>query len=474
MRLVWFRRDLRTIDNTAFIAAINSNEPVVAAFIATPDSWSQHHMAPMQADLIKRRLFELQNDLASLGVPLIYAETSDYASSVDVVCNWVKQYSVTSVHLNKEYEINEVRRDDKAEQALTRLDVVLHRHDDKCQFIPGSVVNKQGHYFKVFTPYKRAYLQKLEQFPVQVQKVTAVNGQKAKVDECDLFSKDCSFRYPTEESQAYQVSTEQILDQLRSFVKEHSDDYQDERDFPAIEGTSRLSPYLAIGALSVRQCMARLLYQQTAPLSEGRQTWLSELIWREFYQHLLYFEPKLSRGESFLPWGVHLRWENCPRRIKAWQQGQTGYPIVDAAMRQLNQTGWMHNRLRMIVASFLVKDLQVDWRVGEDYFMSKLVDGEYAANNGGWQWCASTGCDGQPYFRIFNPTTQGERFDPKGEFVRRWVPELADLPDKQIHQPSKWLSVKGSSYPAPIVDHKVQREITLANYKNAKDFLDAT
>jgi len=167
-------------------------------------------------------------------------------------------------------------------------------------------------------------------------------------------------------------------------------------------------------------------------------------------------------------------WPNRDEHITAWKEGKTGYPIVDAAMRQLNQTGWMHNRLRMIVASFLIKDLHVDWRIGEAYFMSKLIDGEFAANNGGWQWCASTGCDGQPYFRIFNPTTQGERFDPSGDFVRRWIPELADVPAKYIHQPMKWNRVKEASYPSPIVDHKVQREITLANYKDAKDIMNAT
>lgn len=474
MRFVWFRRDLRTVDNTALVAATANNEPVIAGFVSTPDTWSQHSMAPIQAELIWRRLFELKKELAQLGIPLIYAEASSYDSSVEVICDWVKRYSIGAVHVNKEYELNEVRRDDNAEQSLNQLSVNVHRHDDKCQFAPGSIMNKQGHYFKVFTPFKRAYLQKLEQCPLHVQKVRAGYDANVQIDKQDELSDDSPFCYPTEDSREYDVSSELILERLRSFVNEESDRYQDERDYPAIEGTSRLSPYLAIGALSVRQCMARLLYQQTPPLSEGRQTWLSELIWREFYQHLIYFEPKLSRGESFLPWGSYLKWENLPSHISAWQQGKTGYPIVDAAMRQLNQTGWMHNRLRMIVASFLIKDLQVDWRIGEEYFMSKLIDGEYAANNGGWQWCASTGCDGQPYFRIFNPTTQGERFDPKGEFVRRWVPELASVPDKQIHQPSKAYSVKRTSYPAPIVDHKVQREITLANYKQAKDFLDAT
>jgi deoxyribodipyrimidine photo-lyase len=218
--------------------------------------------------------------------------------------------------------------------------------------------------------------------------------------------------------------------------------------------------------------MARLMYQQALPLQGGREVWQSELIWREFYQHLIYFEPKLSKGHSFTMWGDNLVWRNNPAEIEAWKRGRTGYPIIDAAMAQLNNTGWMHNRLRMVVASFLVKDLHVDWRIGEEYFMSNLIDGDYAANNGGWQWCASTGCDGQPYFRIFNPITQGEKFDSDGSFIRRWIPELETVPEQYIHKPWCWPKAKSLSYPSPIVDHKTEREITLALYKNAKENLD--
>jgi deoxyribodipyrimidine photo-lyase len=204
-------------------------------------------------------------------------------------------------------------------------------------------------------------------------------------------------------------------------------------------------------------------------LSKGQEVWFSELLWRDFYQHLIYFEAKLSRSKSFLAWGDRLNWHSNADHFDAWKRGDTGYPIIDAAMRQLNQTGWMHNRLRMVVASFLVKDLHIDWRCGEAYFMSNLIDGDYASNNGGWQWCASTGCDGQPYFRIFNPVSQGERFDSTGEFVRTWIPELHTVPDRFVHKPWLWSESHDLDYPPPIVDHKREREITLQLYQQAKD-----
>jgi len=474
MRLIWFRRDLRVDDNTALISAIESGERIVAAFIATPETWREHHLAPIQADLIYRRLFCLKAKLEQLNIPLLYAEVDDYSSSAIQISDWVDRLQITAVHLNKEYEWDEIQRDNHLELLLSKSNAALHRHDDKCHLAPGDIVNQKGDYFKVFTPFKKAYLKAMQTTPLHVRKAKAVAVPMVVLPSKDIFGEHSAFSYPRISSEEFTVDSASIIKCLRLFVQDGVDDYKQQRDFPAVSGTSGLSPYLAIGALSVRQCLARVEYQQIRPLSAGRESWQSELIWREFYQHLLHFEPKLSKGRCFLPWGERLMWPNRDEYITAWKEGKTGYPIVDAAMRQLNQTGWMHNRLRMIVASFLIKDLHVDWRIGEAYFMSKLIDGEYAANNGGWQWCASTGCDGQPYFRIFNPTTQGERFDPNGDFVRHWIPELADVPAKYIHQPMKWNRVKEASYPSPIVDHKVQREITLANYKDAKDIMNAT
>ncbi|MDU7762193.1 MAG: deoxyribodipyrimidine photo-lyase, partial [Enterobacter asburiae] len=284
---------------------------------------------------------------------------------------------------------------------------------------------------------------------------------------------ELTFDYPQQpfDETLFPADEKSAIAQLRQFCKQDAASYDARRDFPAIEGTSRLSVCLALGAISPRQCLNRLLAEQTQALDGGAgSVWLNELIWREFYRHLMTFHPGLCKHRPFIGWTDNVKWQSNDKQLKAWQSGQTGYPIVDAAMRQLNETGWMHNRLRMITASFLVKDLLIDWRIGERYFISQLIDGDLAANNGGWQWAASTGTDAAPYFRIFNPTTQGQKFDADGEFIRRWVPELNGIPAKAIHEPWAWADKQRVKldYPRPIVDHKQARVATLAAYEAAR------
>jgi deoxyribodipyrimidine photo-lyase len=471
MVLVWFRRDLRTLDHTALKAALDSGQPVVACYIATPQQWREHHMAPMQADLIARRLAHLNRELHELNIPFLYAEVEKFNDCTDVISGWAGLLNVNSVLANIHYEVNEQDLDRKVTDALSQAGIGFSLFHDKCVHAPTTVLNKQGDYFKVFTPFKRAWLQKF-QLPIvskpQAQKEISQKVLGALEGKC--FDDNFTFTYPRESSDHWFASTNEILNRLRMFARESSDDYRNERDFPSLDGTSQLSPYLAIGALSPRQCLARLFVESTQlDLSEGKATWLSEIIWREFYQHLLVFEPKLVKGKGFIDWEEKIQWSYDERAFERWKNGTTGYPIVDAAMRQLNKTGWMHNRLRMIVASFLTKDLHIDWRWGEVYFMSKLVDGDFAANNGGWQWSASTGCDGQPYFRIFNPVSQGEKFDADGSFVRHWVPEIKSVPNKFIHKPWTWEGFSLLDYHTPMVDHKAEREITLRLFKSAKE-----
>ncbi|EGR2730205.1 deoxyribodipyrimidine photo-lyase [Vibrio parahaemolyticus] len=471
MILVWFRRDLRTLDHTALKAALDTGQPVVACFVATPEQWQEHHMAPMQADLIARRLEHVHQELTELNIPLLYKEVPRFDDCTQVICDWADKLNATAVMVNINYEVNEVELDRKVAQVLDNRGVEFHVFHDKCVHAPTTILNKQGEYFKVFTPFKRAWLQKFSLPTVsKPQRQNELPSEQLAAVKQDGFDDDFTFSYPRESSEAWCAATNDILKQLRTFARERSDGYQMKRDFPAIDGTSQLSPYLAIGALSPRQCIARLYAESPQPdLSEGKATWLSEIIWREFYQHLLVFEPKLVKGRGFIDWEDKIQWSYDEQAFECWKMGTTGYPIVDAAMRQLNQTGWMHNRLRMIVASFLTKDLHIDWRWGEEYFMSKLVDGDFAANNGGWQWSASTGCDGQPYFRIFNPISQGEKFDSDGQFVRHWVPEIKSVPNKFVHKPWTWEGFSLLEYHKPMVDHKVEREITLRLFKSAKE-----
>ncbi|USD67916.1 deoxyribodipyrimidine photo-lyase [Vibrio sp. SCSIO 43136] len=468
MQLIWFRRDLRTIDNPALLQAIKSGQPVVAVYTATPLTWQSHNVAPIQTDLTYRRLHCLKQSLAELGIPLLCSSLPTYADSAEAVATLAETVGVSAIHSNLEYPIDESRRDALLDSKLAASDIEIFWYHDRCAMVPGSVMNQQGAYFKVFTPFKKAWIKQFLWHECSVTAPEAVR-QQAKLPQ---LPQGWTENIPESDgsSDAYPVDDQALSSRLNQFVELSAPDYKLRRDFPSQAATSQLSPYLAIGAISVKQCLVSLLnVRNIDELGEGEHTWLSELIWREFYQHLLVFEPRLAKGEAFVKWSENIIWHSRNDWLLAWQQGATGYPIVDAAMRQLNQTGWMHNRLRMIVASFLTKDLLINWREGERYFMSQLIDGDFAANNGGWQWSASTGCDGQPYFRIFNPITQGEKFDPNGEFVRRWLPELSGVPDKFIHKPWLWQGCQDLAYPSPIVDHSIQRGLALEMYQQAKE-----
>ncbi|CAM4209793.1 deoxyribodipyrimidine photo-lyase [Vibrio neonatus] len=483
--LVWLRRDLRTIDNTALIRAMDkveqssgANKGLIALFTVTQKQWQEHAVSAMQQQLIFRRLQALTRELAELKVPLHIEVVDSYQDCGSLIAQLCERMSIEHVFANSDYEFNEQQRDEQVKSRLESDNIGFTLCADKCVFAPGSILNKQGSYFKVFTPFKNSWLQRFDPAQLVVRKPVALatNGLfdarqalelPSNIDDSQVVHNNTTHNNATEN---WQVDTQSIINQLRLFSFQKANNYHDNRDVPSIKGTSQLSPYLALGMLSVRQCIARLLNgRHPQQLSEGEQTWLSELIWREFYQHLIYFQPKLCKGANFVAWCNNIRWQGDIEHLKSWQQGTTGYPIVDAAMKQLNQTGWMHNRLRMIVASFLSKDLLLDWRFGERYFMSQLVDGDFAANNGGWQWSASTGCDAQPYFRIFNPISQGKKFDPQGEFVKQWLPELQSVPDKYIHSPWLWEEFASLDYPDPIVDHKKQRQRALQMYKEAKN-----
>jgi deoxyribodipyrimidine photo-lyase len=256
-------------------------------------------------------------------------------------------------------------------------------------------------------------------------------------------------------------------DHLERFLRFRGRHYQRQRDFPNVRGTSELSPYLALGMISYRQCLQAVMSENDGHLADGDAgltTWVNELIWREFYQHVAVGFPQVCRYQPFQEHTRDLAWRDDDEGFAAWCEGRTGYPIVDAAMRQLVTTGWMHNRLRMVTAMFLSKHLLIDWRRGEAFFMHHLVDGEFCANNGGWQWAASTGTDAAPYFRIFNPTTQSTRFDPEGAFIAHWLPELASLPAKARHAPPQDM-LNPVDYPSPIVDHKAARQRALDAFK---------
>lgn len=470
IHLVWMRNDLRIHDNSALHAACrDDNATVIVLFIATPAQWQTHHMASKQAAFIYQSLQEVHASLAERGIALHCLHSDDFAGSVEALKDFCQQHSVDRLFYNYQYEVNERQRDAAAERELSGLDIIVQGFDDSLLLAPGSVQTGNREMYKVFTPFSRAFVKRLNDgLPECLPAPRAREG--APLAETPSLK---PFNYPFEDfdAQRFPAGEKAALQRLREFCQQPVTRYPDSRDIPATEGTSRLSPYLATGVLSPRQCLHRLLREHPDAL-ENQQifTWLNELIWREFYRHLLVAWPSLCKHQPFIDWTKKVAWQRDPQHLAAWQQGKTGYPIVDAAMRQMNTLGWMHNRLRMITASFLIKDLLIDWREGERYFMTQLIDGDLAANNGGWQWAASTGNDAAPYFRIFNPTTQGERFDKAGQFIRQWLPELKAVPDKHIHQPHAWAKQQQISldYPDPIVDHKEARKKTLAAYEAAR------
>lgn len=461
MQLVWFRNDLRTLDHSGLSTAAATGEPVTALFVVTEQQWAQQHMAECKRNLIYAQLADLSAQLSKLNVPLLIDAADSYSDSLACVRKRCQQLAISQLHFCNEYELNESRRDEQLISMLQEDGVQPSGYHDSVIFQPGQVMKPDGTPYSVFTPFRKKWLASLQQqLPACRPRVKPRPEHALQASPAPDFV--ASSLWPAGEQHA--------LSRLRKFCRKHVAQYDAQRDFPALDATSRLSPYFSIGVISPRQALQRLLAEQGEAVfarDSGAGVWLSELIWREFYRHLSSFYPELSKGACVKQKYEKLRWRNDSEEFQAWCEGQTGYPIVDAAMRQLNQTGWMHNRLRMIVASFLIKDLHIDWHWGETYFMQQLIDGDYAANNGGWQWSASTGHDAAPYFRIFNPTTQGERFDRAGEFIRSYCPELSDVPDKYIHKPHVFARKSDITldYPQPVVDHKQAREATLAMYR---------
>ncbi len=463
---VWFRKDLRLADNTALLAACQrAEDSVIGIYILSTGDLRRHDEAACKVDLILRTLGELSADLARLNIPLLIRSRSNYADVPGAVAQIVREHACETLHVNRIYGVNEQAQERAVEKKLAGRAKVVSHHD-ACCLPPGAVLTNDGFVSQIYTPFRRSFLARIAShgFPEP-------GGRPKKRREMSAQPSDVPQRAPGFESDAardlWPAGESAANRRLRAFIKDGIERYADERDRPALDGTSRLSPYLSIGCISARTCLAAARDANAGTLSERRKgpsTWIGELIWRDFYQHILWAYPRVSRHRAFKPQTERLTWRDDDEHFAAWCAGKTGYPIVDAAMRQLNTIGWMHNRLRMVAAMFLSKDLFLDWRRGERYFMQHLIDGDLAANNGGWQWSASTGTDSVPYFRIFNPQSQSRKFDPDGTFIRKYVPELADLDASRIHNPPPDLREK-FAYPPPIVDHGEARRRAIAAFK---------
>lgn len=453
--LVWLRSDLRLHDNPALAAAAAQGH-THALFFAAPGQWQSHGDAAIKIDFWRRNLVALHQALAELGFDLSVITLQDWSEAPQALAQFCRQHRIESVHVNAEWGINERRRDGACAQRLQAEGIAFEVHQGGTLLPPGSVRNGKGDPYRVFTPYARACREKLRVAPPAPVRAPKAQGPAFAPAEFDW---PPSAEFPAQAATLWPAGETAAHERLRAFLDDGLMRYHERRDLPAVPGTSALSPYLACGVLSPAQCLRAALRANQGEIDSGQtgpRVWITEILWREFYQHLLAAYPALSMHQPMRPETAYLAWRDAPQDATAWRAGRTGIPIVDAAQRQLLATGWMHNRLRMISAMFLSKNLLIDWRLGEAWFMAHLIDGELAANNGGWQWSASTGADAVPYFRVFNPITQSQKFDPDGVFLRRWLPELANLDSKSIHEPSD-AQRRASAYPKAIVDLKSSR-----------------
>jgi len=464
--LFWFRRDLRDTDNAGLYFALRSAQRVYCAFVFDREiTDALPSRADRRLEFIHDALAQLSESLAARGGALIVL----HDRAREAIPALARRLGVDAVFANGDYEPQARARDDDVARAIVADGRRFHLAKDQVVFEKDEVLAKSGRPFTVFTPYRNAWMKLLDDFYVEAYPVERHARALAKpAFESPLPPlESLGFKRTDLAGLGLGAGMRGAREGLERFLA-RIDDYHRARDFPAVDGVSYLGVHNRFGTISIR-ALARAARERAGP---GAATWLSELAWRDFFFQVLWHHPRVAR-EAFHARYADLDWPNDPVLFAAWREGRTGYPIVDAAMRQLNRTGFMHNRLRMVAASFLAKDLLVDWRLGERYFADQLNDFDLAANNGNWQWAASTGCDAQPYFRIFNPVSQSERFDPEGAFIRRYVPELAGVDARHIHAPwtltlaqqRKARCEIGRDYPAPVVDHAAQRARALALYK---------
>lgn len=474
--LMWFRRDLRDYDNVALAEALRRAERVYCVFVFDTDILKElKDPEDRRVEFIVSSIEELQSQLRLRNTQLIVR----HGSAFQEITTLAQQLGVSAVFTNRDYEPSTKARDQRIANALKQAGIGFEHFKDQVIFDGMEILTKSDRPFTVFTPYKRAWLARLTEEGVTVASATQKNLSPIPphITHQNISLNTLGFKQTNLAKlgiKAGMSGAQELLDHFRSRIEK----YDALRDYPAKRGVSYLSVHLRFGTISLRELVNFALTAGALRENAGAATWLSELIWRDFYFMILDHFPHVVTN-AFKPECDAINWEEnsvSDEHFSAWCEGKTGYPIIDAAMRQLNQTGYMHNRLRMISASFLTKDLGIHWQKGEAYFAHHLNDFDLAANNGGWQWSASTGCDAQPYFRIFNPITQSERFDPKGDFIRRYIPELEAIPDKFIHAPWKMSFpelqscgvILGKDTPHPIVEHDKARKQTLARFNVAK------
>jgi deoxyribodipyrimidine photo-lyase len=467
--LFWHRNDLRLSDNIGLAAARQHSPNIVGLFCLDPNILKRDDVAPARVAYLLGCLEELQQRYQQAGSQLLILHDEPHKAIPHLAVN----LNAKAVFWNLDVEPYSQERDQKVRESLEEKGIAVNTHWDRLLHKPGDVMTKSsGEAYTVYTPFWKNWSQQPKAEPAaefkDAEGLTETEQETAQNSGVIALPRAQDLGYVWENGFVLQPGEKAAQEQLAAFCDRAIYDYQQQRNFPAVEGTSMLSAALKFGAIGIRtvwqEASNTLTHCRSDEAIASVQTWQKELAWREFYQHAMYFFPDLANGPYRQQW-QNFPWENNKDYFQAWCDGKTGYPIVDAAMRQLNETGWMHNRCRMIVASFLTKDLIVNWQWGEKYFMQKLYDGDLSANNGGWQWSASSGMDPKP-LRIFNPSSQTQKFDPEGDYIRQWVPELSSM-DTELIVSGKIpkLEREFCGYPQPIVDHQKQQREFKQRYK---------
>lgn len=446
-----FRRDLRLADNTALMDALRLSNQVIPCFIFDKrqienNSYKSDHCI----QFMTRSLQELDQELRKKRSKLYFF----YGTAEDVVAEIVNELPIQAIFINRDYTPFSHKRDQNIGKICGKARIDFHCFGDALLHEPEEVFKANGQPYTIYTPF----LNKSLQLPVKLPQTNSHNNYYNKKIACEIKKIPQKILQQQNPHLIVKGGRTEALSLLKKI--KNLENYQIIRNIPALHGTTKLSAHLKFGTLSIRE-----LYAAIKKHFGVKHTLIKEIYWRDFFTHIVFHYPRVLK-ESFQEKYKHMRWKNNKKLFRAWCEGKTGFPIVDAGMRELNTTGYMHNRVRMIAASFLTKDLHLDWRLGEKYFAQKLVDYDPAVNNGNWQWAASTGCDAQPYFRIFNPWLQQKKFDPECIYIKRWVPELMHLPPKEIHQLNHIHLSSTINYPLPIVDHALESVITKRMYRD--------
>ena len=466
--IVWFRSDLRVDDNPALNAALSNCDEVLAIYIFSQSQWEIHNESNIKQEFLFNNLTQLKESLANFNIPLIAINTDSYKTLPQDLSSFAAEHKINHVFCNKEFGFNETLRDQHSKEFLKKNNIQLSSFNDQVIYDPGFLKTGQGKPFSVFTPFKRRWIENFDMNfldiakPSKLKKSYPIQGDLSNLKFAKTHSANIDL-WPAGESAA--------KEKLKNFLQSKAQSYSESRNSPIIDGTSRISPYLALGVLSPKRCILEGLKLNNFEFTSGNKgicKWIDEIVWREFYRNIMHSFPKVSKNRPFQDYTNSIKWRHSNEELDAFYNGKTGFPIVDAGIRQMLKEGWMHNRLRMVVAMFFTKNMLHDWRLGEKFFMQHLIDGDFSSNNGGWQWSSSTGTDSAPYFRIFNPITQSQNFDPTGEFIKKFIPELRDIPISQIHQPKDDLFLS-TDYPAPILDLKESRIRAIQAFKDARE-----